>query len=36
MLGHGRGVLGWDRQGREDDKADGKEQDFREDFSKFW
>ena len=35
MLGHGGGVFGWERKGREDGEADGKEQDFLEDFFRF-
>lgn len=35
MLGHGRGVLGWEREGNEDGKADGKEEDLREEFHRF-
>ena len=35
MLGYGGGVFGWDREGRDDSKADGKEEGFSEDFSRF-
>ncbi len=35
MLGHGCGVLGWEKEGGEDGKADGKEDGFREDFYRF-
>ena len=35
ILGSGCGVLGWEREGGGDDKADGKEEDFREDFYRF-